>query len=330
MKNLLLILIFVLSSLNTYSQQNLVPNPSFEDTIQCPINGFITNCQGWYPYSSSPDYFNSCVPSWYAYAIPNNLHGFQSPASGQAYSGIYTYVEGETDYSLNREILGSNLVSSLIIGQKYYVSLKVSLGTNTSNTGHSLATNKIGALFSTVPFSNTNPSTIPPIENFAHVYTDSIIKDTIGWTSVFGSFIADSSYSYISIGNFFKVTSTDTIHLIANNPFTPNSYYYIDDICVSTDSSFCANFLYTGLESKGVVNKMNVYPNPTSGALKISLPSNNGSSTIEVFNLFGQSVYYINSKQISDLDLSFLEDGLYELLISNDKNQYTTKVIIQK
>lgn len=322
-------LIFAFTNL-FYCQQNLVQNGSFEDMVSCPINGFITNCQGWYSYSSSPDYFNSCVPSLYAYSIPNNLHGFQSPASGQAYSGIYTYIEGETDYSLNREILGSNLVSSLIIGQKYYVSLKVSLGTNTPNTGHSLATNKIGALFSTVPFSNTNSSTIPPIENFAHVYTDSIIKDTINWTTVFGSFIADSFYTHISIGNFFKVNNTDTIHLIANNPFTPNSYYYIDDICVSTDSSFCANFLYTGLKSKVVVNKINVYPNPTCGNLKISLPNNNDSTTIEVFNLFGLRVYCINSKQITDLDLSFLEDGLYELLISNDKNQYKTKVIIQK
>lgn len=329
MKKLTLYTVLFFSAVCGFAQTNLVPNPSFEDTVSCPINGFITNCSGWQPYSSSPDYFNSCVPSWYVYSVPDNLHGYQLPASGQAYSGIYTYVEGETDYSLNREILGNNLISPLSIGQKYYVSLKVSLGTNMQNTGHSLANNKIGVLFSTLPYSNTNATTIPPIENFAHIYTDSIITDSIGWTTIFGSFTSDSVYNYISVGNFFKIEVTDTIHVINNNPFTPNAYYYVDDICVSTDSLFCANYVYTGIKEENMVNEINIYPNPSNGSVKVKMQGLSTSS-IKVFNSLGQQVFFQDLIIKESLDLSNLVNGIYYIVITNGKKQYSTKLLIQK
>src|SRR5690606_36281690 len=111
MKKLFKILFLVSLFYTQYSlinaKQNLVPNPSFEDTLQCPNNGFINNSQGWEPYSSSPDYYNGCVnPTFYGYSVPNNFTGTQIAASGQAYAGAICYIEQETNYSLNREILG--------------------------------------------------------------------------------------------------------------------------------------------------------------------------------------------------------------------------------
>jgi hypothetical protein len=307
--------------------QNLVLNGSFEDTINCPNNGFISNSQGWQPYSSSPDYFNSCVSSWYVYSVPSNLHGLQSPASGQAYSGIYTYVEGETDYSLNREILGNSLTSPLTIGQKYYVSLKVSLGTNTQNTGHSLASNKLGALFSTIPYSNIDSTTIPPIGNFAHVYTDSIITDTVNWTTIFGTFFADSAYTYISIGNFFQATNTDTIHVVNNNPFIHNAYYYVDDICVSTDSSFCANFVYIGVENEAIINQITIYPNPSSNLVKIEF-SDNESHIVKICNSFGQIVIIRNIVEEDIVNMDSFPEGIYFIQTNVAEKTLVKKLII--
>ena len=71
-----------------------------------------------------------------------------------------------------------------------------------------MASNKLGAKFSTVSYSYSNPI---QINNFAHVYSDSVIKDTTSWTLIKGEFTADSAYQYISIGNFFDDINTDTI-----------------------------------------------------------------------------------------------------------------------
>ncbi|MCX6199441.1 MAG: hypothetical protein NTY88_09500 [Bacteroidetes bacterium] len=41
--------------------QNLVPNPSFEDTDVCPVGiGDVEKATGWGSYSYTPDYFNAC------------------------------------------------------------------------------------------------------------------------------------------------------------------------------------------------------------------------------------------------------------------------------
>jgi hypothetical protein len=157
-----------------------VPNPSFEDTVNCPTNGWITHASNWQPFSSSPDYYNGCVnSSFFGFSVPNNYTGIQIAASGQAYAGAISYIEQETNYSLNREILGGNLTIPLTIGQKYYVSFKVVAVPNTIDIGSSMFIDKLGVLFSTVAYTNLDSTTIPPIENFAHVFTDSITRCAI-------------------------------------------------------------------------------------------------------------------------------------------------------
>ena len=72
----------------THSQQNLVPNPSFEDTMHCP-NG--TNDPGavslWYnPSGASPDYYNVCSTN--GGGVPWNDWGYQYAQEGHAYIGL--------------------------------------------------------------------------------------------------------------------------------------------------------------------------------------------------------------------------------------------------
>src|SRR5260221_14559404 len=98
----------------------------------------------------------------------------------------------------------------------------------------------MGVMFSTVPYDIFNPT---PMTNNATLYTNSIINDTVNWTMIFGSFIADSAYNYIILGNFFDNNHTDT--LMITTGFFNASYYYLDDICVSTDSLFTATYNWT-------------------------------------------------------------------------------------
>ncbi len=65
----------------TGGAQNLVPNPSFEVFTSCPYQaGDIDKANGWTSLCGSPDYFNTC--NQYDWAVPNNIFGYQLPASG--------------------------------------------------------------------------------------------------------------------------------------------------------------------------------------------------------------------------------------------------------
>lgn len=305
------------------AQQNLVPNGDFEDTVSCPYtSGQITLASGWNPYSSSPDYYNSCAAPSTDVSVPSNVMGYRNPASGNAYAGIINYVKNETNYSLNREIIGRQLSSPLIIGQKYFASFKASLAIA---YGANMATDKLGILFSTQSYTNTDSTTIPPIENFAQIYTDSVITDTVNWTMISGSFIADSSYNYISIGNFFKNQNTDTIQIV-NSPISSGAYYFIDDIRVSTDSMYTV----TSVQSISRQNSFSVYPNPSTGIIKLKVANNQSLNIITIYNALGQSVYNYEFKKSESLDLRFLDTGIYHVVIRNSQSQYSTKLIIQK
>jgi len=58
-----------------FGQTNLVVNPSFEDTVNCPTaDNQLYNCVGWTAYGSV-EYFNSCSSSPDV-SVPNNWGGY--------------------------------------------------------------------------------------------------------------------------------------------------------------------------------------------------------------------------------------------------------------
>ena len=222
-------LIILILTYGLCNGQNLAPNPSFEDNDSC------TQLPLWTEINSA-DYFDACFNY-----TPQNPFGFQYPASGDAYMGFFTHGNGSAipDY---RELIGGPLLVPLIVGQKYFVSLKVNLANNPTAQ---CATNNIGVLFTNKIYPKDTvilqPNT-PFINNHAHVHTSNIISDTFNWTTISGSFMSDSVYHYIYIGNFFDDEHTDSILLDGD---ACNSYYFLDDICVSTDSLGC--FPATGI-----------------------------------------------------------------------------------
>lgn len=238
MKKLLLLFLIINCKLSISFSQNLVPNPSFEDTLSCP-NALtqINRADGWMSFSITPDYYNACSdPSLFIpVSVPHNFGGDQLARTGNAYAGFVAFKTGATN---SRDFVATQLSQQLIIGQKYFVSFWVSTAfgyMNLQDYPH-LACNNLGAKFSTIPYSQVNPM---PINNFAHVFDTTLINDTINWIKISGSFIADSAYQYLSIGNHFDDNHT-TIASIGTS--LPNdAYYYLDDVKVSTDSLFVNN-----------------------------------------------------------------------------------------
>lgn len=283
MKNILYIAFLIFGSSFAFGQVNLVPNGSFEDTVFCPWGGDnIAAAQNWSTYSLSPDYFNSCATGTDA-GVPNNWGGYQEAATGNAYAAVGAYLSPIFGGVNIREYIGCDLLTPLTIGTEYYVSFKVNLSLANFIEAN-CASNKLGALFSTVPYSFSNPA---PINNEPHIYSDSTVTDTVGWTFIYGSFVADSAYSYMALGNFFTDVNTDTL-IMDGDVNCKFSYYFIDDICVSSDPLTCD--YPVGLEEQFKVPQFRVYPNPFTNHFYVKSESND-SYAITVYNSLGESIY---------------------------------------
>ncbi|MBK7964032.1 MAG: hypothetical protein IPK10_01055 [Bacteroidetes bacterium] len=86
MKKYLLLLLCIFYLQKATAQLNLVPNPSFEDTVYCPFGtDQLDACANWLNFCNSPDYFNACSNP--AFGVPNSVFGYQYAHTGNAYAG---------------------------------------------------------------------------------------------------------------------------------------------------------------------------------------------------------------------------------------------------
>lgn len=214
--------------------QNFVPNWSFETHSACPSNfNQVEFATGWnksYENNANgagahTDYMHVCgsnTGSSY-FTVPQNVWGYQYAATGDAYMVLATTALNlSADF---RENIYCQLLQPLVAGETYNVSFKVSKSDRTKN-----ATNRIGIKFST--------DTTFSINNFCHLQSDSVVTDTAQWTTISGTFTADSAYTHLAVGNFYIDDST-TIENICNTCPQVPSEYLIDDICVSKGPSNC-------------------------------------------------------------------------------------------
>lgn len=304
--------------------QNLVPNSSFEDYISCPFGSYqIDKVVSWSSAGGSPDYFNSCAESGGA-SVPTNFYGYQNASSGDAYVGLITFIEG-VSFPDNREHIQASLITPLSIGVKYYVSFDVSFTRDNYEIGY--ASDKLGVLFTNVTnYSSINP---PILSNNSQVFIDTIISDTLDWYHFEGSFIADSTYQNILVGNFFSDANTDTMEVDTSLYI---AYYFIDNVCVSSDSSAC--LLVAGVNNFSETNFFDIFPNPSNSDfiwLQLSPSLTNKEINYSITNSIGQSVIdksFVSSSDKLQINLSSLSDGVYYIRIMNGQNQWTKKFII--
>lgn len=314
MRNIYHILILIFITGHFLGQTNLVINPSFENFTTCPtFEDNIIQAIGWTSYKESPDYFNSCSVS--GLGTPTNLTGYQIPNSGVGYGGFFAYDNGASNA---REIIGGALSQTLNIGQIYYVSANFALGEIKGISPKFIPCNNVGIKFSTIAFSTLTPV---PINNFAHIYSIPIISDTMNWTKISGSFVADSNYKYIMIGNFFDDTNTDTIY----RPLGTRSYFFVDDICVSTNSLTCP--IINSVVTHESILGINTFPNPAYSFFYIENVAHKNTK-ISITDPIGIELYKCFSETNVQIDLSSFPSGIFYLKIQQDNNLFIKKLIV--
>lgn len=252
------------------AQGNLVPNPSFEQADTCwPFSGFYYPHEGpdhWFSGGHSPDYFQGpdCAAYGSDMSAPLNHLGFQYAQDGMCYVGVGTYNHPVPW----REYVVVELMEPLMVGETYYASFyaNAAWGGTAIPPYASLASSSVGMRFTMEPHQWVWGDPVPTTVNYAQVYYPQILVDTVDWTLVSGSFVADSAYRYVMVGNHFSNVETDTLSLGSTiNP--PAAYTFIDNVCVTSDPDGCP--LATGV-SNAAMSRMMLFPNPASTMLSVS------------------------------------------------------------
>src|ERR1044072_2415700 len=181
--------ILSLSILTLASAQNLLHNPDFELSVNCPSDtAQMAFASEWLPACAGADYFDSCCNSCRA-DVPLNFWGYKHAySSGHGYAGFFTYKESSADY---RGYL-QGVIDPLTSGHWYRVTVYV-----TSAGKMKYATNGLGVFFfinQTIPTTNQVLSFSPQIDYFQG---SSYVVDTSNWLIRTRIFYADSSYTKI-------------------------------------------------------------------------------------------------------------------------------------
>ena len=334
MRKIIHILCFLicLNGKTSHAQINLVPNPSFEDTINMqPIvrqnpHGFSLDkfIYGWrgkavyfseiFPPSSAP------IGASISRGVPSNCCGYQNAKTGIAYTCVNTF-KLDPNHVSRRIYIQCKLIQPLQSGKKYQVEFYVSQSDSLHYTNKS-----IGAFFSTDSFAVIYSyliDSVPQIQN----QTNNSLNNTQGWVLVRDTMIANGNEQYMTIGNFLPDSLSDTLYLgggcVSQNSLSLcESLYYIDDVSVTLIDE-------TGIEEIPKENQIELYPNPAQHQLNISLEKP-FSGRLSINNLLGQEVYILpntNARSKFNLDVGALPAGVYVLGFENDKGVVRKKFV---
>jgi len=274
--------------------QNLVPNPSFEEYLECPYSSAELHNQviDWYSWQESPDFFHACSNELVGLAgVPSNVWGHQWPITGEGYAAVYTYAHHFED---GREYIASPLIQSLELGDQYYVFFHASQYDGGVEYDSWCATSNIGIRFFKDPsYSASNPFNPFTPDNFAHINYSDILNDTTNWTKIEGWITADDAYNWVAIGNFFDDSQTQIE--VLNDENRCFGIYYIENVCVAKTPQEC-DYLLSQLESSSSINVINIFPNPVESQLQVQ-SSYQFINEIKVFNAIGQLVFGSNQKE---------------------------------
>jgi len=318
--NKVLIGLFLFLSLNA-NAQNLVLNPSFEDTIAC-TGTYAMQCKYWYWATyGSPDYFSEqpdifCGTSY----VPQSGGGYQYARTGIAYVGLGVYTKHVSPNHINRrEYVGGELSDTLKQGHEYCVSFYVSVAEEFKYVvdGIGLYLSVDSAVDYTI---NTNLSFMPQISNPA----GNIIYDTLNWVQISGTYIATGGEKYLTIGNFKDDANTA---IDSTSASLIESYFFIDDVSVID----CT----VGIgEVNGNLGSGKLYPNPAHTVVYYEDNLNDiEKGIIQLQDISGRNLKEYNLKSGVNritIPVSDLAKGMYMVKIKiNGRADENKKLLIQ-
>ena len=312
----ILVLLSALVSLSS-NAQNIVSNPGFSKLSHCPdTSGQINYCTGWHtPNKATADYYHQCQDTAagpaHNFSTSSAYFGYQGTADS-AYAGIFAYYGAAAQI---REYVAAS-IPALQPGEEYKVSLRISLA-DSSN----YAANGMGVFF----YANGKPDT-----NFYQVYgynpqieygNYGAVTDKTVWTELTDTFMADSAYTHILIGNFLADGAQTRVHTPSpGQSFGPISYYYIDSVSIEHIST-------ASIRNVNAQEKASLYPNPFTDQCQLRIKHRNADQyCFTLYNLQGKAVRTIDNILTDQLtiDRAGLAPGVYYYQLTSRGNVLQT------
>ncbi len=276
------------------AQQNLVLNPSFEDTVYCPMNQLGAICATQYWFQPNIYWGNVCNSSSTDLIYLNcnsiitfSLLGYQLPRTGNAYVFIGTYVNVNFPNNSNknsREYLQGTLSHALKQNKKYCIEFYISKA-DMSN----LAIDRVGVYFTQDSLKVNQGNMYQVINIIPQFETPEFLfyTDTVNWVKVEGEFMAQGGERFFTIGNFRDSNNTNYIIVQNHGPQYDVAGYFIDDVAVyycdepedsimplKIPNAFSPNG--DGINDFYVIEGIEEYPN----------------NELYIYNRWGELVYY--------------------------------------
>lgn len=229
MKKISTFLLAILSLTFINAQENLVPNPSFEEVEdKIKEGGMIELAYPWQAATMNPVDLYSEKSKNEDFSVPKNAYGSEPANTGTNYAGISLFGFGGR---LPRTYLGVELNQELEEGKEYCMKFHVSMADFSKYAVNNLAIY--------VDFESIVEKTDGILKLVPHVKSlkNEAFEKQYLWTAVCGIYKAEGGEKFIAIGNFDSNEQTiqKKIRLskeFAGNRQQNNAYYYIDDVSV--------------------------------------------------------------------------------------------------
>lgn len=307
-----LLLVLGLSATQVAGQVNLVPNGSFEEYTECPINdGIIGNVHkaiGWYsPTGGTSDFFHECAYE-IGWGIPT-VEGYYAFAdSGMARIIMFGLVGDQT-----REYISCELSDTLEAGELYQFTMHLKYA-----NGNGRVIGSVSAHFSPDSIMDTTLNhelldLLPTIQRDP----DSIMSDTSIWYKWQATFNAQGGERFVTIGNLLDDVDTEWEALSINQT---SCAYYLDGISL---------IKYEPDAIQEFTIEASFSPNPATDQLTIT--SNHPQLHVSILSIAGQ---VLQTEQLigsgnHQLDLNGLSSGVYFVRMQTSDGGRVEKLVIQ-
>jgi cell surface protein SprA len=127
------------------------------------------------------------------------------------------------------------------------------------------------------------------------------------------------------IGNFNNLDSASFVRLFLKDFSNKLVLRFFELAFVTTDLSININ------EFQNDISAISIYPNPSKGELFID-NKNEIINYLKIYDLMGQEVYSIQLLNMNNpiVDISFLNNGMYVLIIDSNNKSHIKKLVIEK
>ncbi|MFN8438796.1 MAG: CARDB domain-containing protein [Cytophagales bacterium] len=253
------------------------------------------------------------------YTISPSLYISSTVLPGQYYLLAIADYNGnvaETNENNNKKALKINIATSFVD----YIIGSISAPTGTFTTGSILQLSSVVKNIGNTSASyNTNTAFVlssDSVYSSNDVYLNNISTTYLGaggTTNVNSSVAIPSS---LAAGTYYILSVADYFNVLTESNESNNAKSSKVKITIVTD-----------VTDVTLENNVSVYPNPSSGVVKIS---NSLNSTLNVFDMNGTLVHSQNVSQ-EKIDLSNLDSGVYMINLNSDSNLiHSEKLVITK